>query len=72
MFEIRNDIPIPTHKGKVNKWPFGKMNVGECAIFEDPVLGTRAKAYCHSFGGIKGWRFKSQAIDGKVYVWRIS
>ena len=34
MFEIRKDIPMPSAASAI-KWPFSKMEIGDCVVFSD-------------------------------------
>jgi len=70
MFEIRKDIPMPNPDNAV-KWPFSKMEIGDCVVFSDAKISARAQTYCHVFGNQKRWKFKSEMRPEGLHVWRI-
>jgi hypothetical protein len=71
MFEIRKDIPMPA-ADSVIKWPFSKMEIGDCVVFSDSKIAARAQTYCHVFGKQKKWKFKSEMRPAGLHVWRIA
>ncbi len=71
MFEIRKDIPMPTTDASI-KWPFSKMEIGDCVVFDDKLIASRAQTYCHVCGNQKGWKFKSEKRPDGLHVWRVA
>ena len=69
---VERGAPPPQPRGAV-RWPFRGMQVGDKAVFDDPIEGAQAQRYCHVFAGQQTprWQFVSRTIDGAMHVWRM-
>lgn len=58
---------------KRTKWPFSRMEVGDIVcISECEYSNTRIQRRAHAYGHSTGKSFTCKAIDGKVFVKRVS
>lgn len=70
MFKIIKDRSIPVDKGR-QEWPWVLMDVGDCAIIDDPSLLKKAQAACHVYGGKTGKKFRTKTEADHLKVWRV-
>jgi len=75
--KIEKGIPLPKI-GKVSKYPFAEMKIGDSVFFPDVVGGskskpaTAAKVYAHRVSKSKGKiKFAARAENGGVRIWRV-
>jgi hypothetical protein len=71
MFTIIKDSLIPFDENRL-KWPWVLMEVGDCAVIDDPALLKRAQNACHVYGGKTGKKFRSRKDGDVLKVWRIA
>lgn len=64
------DHLIPVDESRL-KWPWTLMEVGDCAIIDDPEIIKKAQLSCHVYGRQRGWKFKTKTKEDGLYVWRI-
>lgn len=58
---------------KRTKWPFSRMKPGDIVcISESEYSNTRIQRRAHAYGHSTGKSFTCKAIDGKVFVKRVS
>lgn len=58
---------------KRTKWPFNMMEIGDVVcISECEYSNTRVQRRAHAYGHSTGKSFTCKAIDGKVFVKRVS
>ena len=75
--KIEKGLPLPKI-GKVSKYPFAKMEIGDSVFFADEEGGskskpaTAAKVYAHRASKRKGKiKFAARAENGGVRIWRV-
>ena len=69
MLQIEKNIKIPANDE--SKWPFNKMEVGDCVKVHEFALMTKAQGYCHVYATKTNKKFKTKKIDGVMHIWRI-
>ena len=69
MFTIIKDSLIPVDESRL-VWPWKMMDVGDCAIIDDPDAIKKAQAACHTYGHKNGKKFKSKKYGDVLKVWR--
>lgn len=72
MIEIRDDIPKPEkNAGAPIKYPFEKMQVGQCFVYEieDGEDQNAAQRSILSTAKQRGYKITTQRQEGKLLVW---
>ena len=74
MFEIEKGIPVPprVYRGRVSKYPFANMEVGESFLVE--ATPAKAASLATAAGRRRpGWKFISRKVDEThARVWRVA
>ncbi len=73
-FKIDKKIPLPDHykTGKVSKYPFPEMKVGDSFFVPGKSTAVKAAAFNWSKRNKEGkWKFCSSARDGGMRIWRL-
>jgi len=72
-WELSDSIPAPTRlgRGRVPKYPFSTMAVGQSAFFEGAKTGGKEYQASQAVGRSKGWKFTGRTEEGGLRVWRV-
>lgn len=70
-FQVIKNEPIPRQTGHVNKYPFHKMDIGDCFYVKTISDFTKAKCAASFHGKKYGKKFLSRQTDGKFGIWRV-
>jgi hypothetical protein len=69
-FKLTRD-PVPEQSAR-NRWPFNKMAVGDCAVFESDADFLRINRAAHQVGVNHGKKFTVRRCnDRRIRVWRL-
>ena len=71
MFKIDKGIPVPTKSGRVPKYPWREMEVGD-SFFVPGMTAASAAAGCLGAKKATGWTFRYRTVDGGARIWRVS
>jgi hypothetical protein len=71
--KIEKGIPIPDSRGggDRNKYPFGKMEVGDSVFFDGVKSNERPIIAARAYGRAHGLKFAVRIMDGGARIWRV-
>lgn len=71
---IQKGIPAPesTRRGRPAKYPFAKMEIGDCYEVEGLDQGKRAAKAAFRYGARHGMKFSTRTTDEGLRIWRIA
>ena len=69
MFKIDKGIPVPPKRGRVPKYPWREMEVGNSFFVPGMKIGA-AGSRAASAKKATGWTFRCRSEDGGVRFWR--
>ncbi len=72
-WEIEKNVamPVVARKSKKSKYPFREMEVGDSVFFPDTTTAGKETAYAHNLTRKTGLRFRTNAENGGVRIWRV-
>lgn len=70
-FKVIKNQPIPRQEAGSPKYPFHKMDIGDCFYVQTSKDFTKAKCAASFHGKKYGKKFLSRQTDGKFGIWRV-
>lgn len=70
-FKIEKNVPLTPSRGRLAKYPFREMEVGDSFHIPSPVFPRLVNSAAYNFGKKRGWKFAfRKQNDGTYRCWR--
>ena len=70
MYTIEKNVPIPENRGRLSKYPFGEMELGDSFVVEKEKMNT-IRTNCSTYGKSHKKKFVVRKDGDKIRCWRI-